>query len=181
VFYDGQRVRLRPPERSDLKLFVTWLSNPAQRPFLSTRYVSEALEERWFESALDRMGGSTPSLLFFVIETLDGNVPIGFVSLMDINWRRREMEVGSAIGDTELWGQGYGTDALRTMLMVAFKWFQLHRVHLRVAADNTRAIRSYEKCNFQLEGRLREAVWVDGEYRDLLVMSILDREYEEGI
>jgi len=181
VFYDGQRVRLRPPERSDLKLFVTWLSNPAQRSFLSTRYVSEALEERWFESALDRMAGSAPSLLHFVIETLDDNVPIGFTSLMDIKWRDRVAEVGIAIGEAKLWGQGYGSDALHTVLGIAFKWHQLHRVSLHVAADNGRAIRSYEKCGFQLEGHLREAVWVDGEYRDLLVMSILDHEYEEGI
>jgi len=180
MYYDGERVRLRPPERSDLKQFVAWLSNPAQRPFITIRYISEALEERWFERALDGMAGPTPSLLHFVIETHDGHVPIGMVSLDSINWRDREAEVGIIIGESAQWGHGYGSDAMCTILTVAFKWYQLHRVHLRVIADNARAIRSYEKCGFQLEGRLREAAWVDGEYRDVLVMSILDREYEEG-
>jgi RimJ/RimL family protein N-acetyltransferase len=49
-----------------------------------------------------------------------------------------------------------------------------------VVADNERAIRSYEKVGFRQEGKLREAVFVDGSYRDLLLMSILGREYQEG-
>ena len=117
MFYDGERVRLRPPERSDLKQFVSWLSNPAQRPYITVRYISEALEERWFERLLDAMSGPTPSTLHFVIETHDGHVPIGMVSLDAINWRDRDAEVGIIIGESAQWGHGYGSDAMCTILL----------------------------------------------------------------
>lgn len=178
MYYHGSKVCLRPPERTDLKKFVAWLSHPDLRAVTSTRYVSYALEERWFDSMLERTGGSAPSLLHFVIETLDGNVPIGLCSLMDINWRDRQAEVGIIVGDATARGKGYGTDAMLVLLEVAFKWYQLHRVYLQVLADNEPAIRSYEKCGFSREGTLREAVFVDGGYRDMLLMSILDREHK---
>ncbi|NLG24638.1 MAG: GNAT family N-acetyltransferase, partial [Clostridiales bacterium] len=39
-----------------------------------------------------------------------------------------------------------------------------------------RAIRCYEKCGFQLEGRLRQDIYSDGAYRDLLMMGVLRDE-----
>jgi len=165
MLYHGERVRLRPPERKDLPQFVTWLSNPELRAYITVRYISEALEERWFERLLDKTGGGAP-------------LPIGVISLMDINWRDRDAEAGVVIGDPQYWGQGYGTDAMLTLLQVGFRWYNLHRIYLRVVTDNARAVRSYEKVGFQHEGTLREAAFVNGVYRDLLLMSVLDREYE---
>ncbi|MGC9347836.1 MAG: GNAT family N-acetyltransferase [Anaerolineae bacterium] len=63
---------------------------------------------------------------------------------------------------------------------VGFNRYNLHRIYLHVAADNERATRSYEKVGFSHEGRLREAVFVDGKCRDLLVMGLLNRDYREG-
>jgi RimJ/RimL family protein N-acetyltransferase len=54
----------------------------------------------------------------------------------------------------------------------------LHRVSLRVDADNPRAIRCYEKVGFRLDGTLRDNVFREGHYIDQHVMSILQPEYE---
>lgn len=188
MYYYGELVRLRPPERSDLDQFVAWLSNPELRHYITVRYISDALEQRWFERLLESTSGGTPDQLHFVIETVEGTqadrkvsgTPIGVISLFSINWRDRCAEVGITIGDPACWGQGYGTDAMRVILDIGFNWYNLHRVDLHVVADNERAIRSYEKVGFRQEGKLREAVFVDGSYRDLLLMSILGREYQEG-
>jgi hypothetical protein len=55
---------------------------------------------------------------------------------------------------------------------------RLDRVNVRVIADNTRAIRAYEKCGFVVEGREREAAMVDGERHDDVLMGLLARDYE---
>ena len=70
------------------------------------------------------------------------------------------------------------TDAVRTLLGVAFLQMNLHRVSLRVDSDNLRAVRCYEKAGFQCEGTLRENSFRDGEYIHQLVMAILDRELD---
>ncbi len=63
------------------------------------------------------------------------------------------------------------------MLGLAFERIGLHRVGLSVFSFNERAIRSYEKAGFRLEGRAREAIARDGERCDELTMGILADEW----
>jgi RimJ/RimL family protein N-acetyltransferase len=49
------------------------------------------------------------------------------------------------------------------------------RVELDVHGDNARAIALYEKVGFVREGVARDAVLIDGEYRDAINMAIVDR------
>jgi RimJ/RimL family protein N-acetyltransferase len=64
------------------------------------------------------------------------------------------------------------------MLDHAFGTLRLHRVSLSVFAFNERAIRSYRRVGFVVEGRSREAIWRDGRYWDEIHMSVLDDEWE---
>ena len=82
------------------------------------------------------------------------------------------------IGDKSVWNQGYGTETMRLLLRHAFQTLNLRRVFLRVNSDNLYAIRTYEKVGFMHEGRLRQAVYIDGEYDDLLMMSVLRTEWD---
>jgi len=54
----------------------------------------------------------------------------------------------------------------------------LHRVQLEVYDFNPRAMRCYEKCGFQVEGRQREALFRNGSYHDILIMGILREGFE---
>ena len=171
----GDRVRLRPVEREDLPRFVRWFNDPEVRRYL-LMYLpfSLAQEERWYESLLDRLAKGDDVLLG--IETAEG-VHIGNIGLHSIDWKNRCTELGITIGEKEYWGQGYGTDAIRTLLRLAFQEMNLHRVFLRVDADNERGIGCYEKCGFQRDGTLREAIFREGQYHDQLMMSVLVSEY----
>ncbi len=173
----GEKIRLRPIERDDLPRFVRWFGDPEVRRHLSI-YLPPSLaqEERWFERLQERLARNEDLVL--AIETLEG-VHIGNIGLHRINWKDRNAELGIAIGEKEYWDQGYGTDAIRTLLRVAFEEMNLHRVQLRVDIDNLRGIRCYEKCGFQREGTLRDMVFREGAYHDQLIMSILRSEWEE--
>nr|MBA3627817.1 GNAT family N-acetyltransferase [Chloroflexota bacterium] len=78
-----------------------------------------------------------------------------------------------------VWGQGYGTEAASLMLAHAFERLGLHRVGLSVFSFNERAIRSYEKAGFRIEGRLRDAIARDGRYWDEIQMGALRPEWLE--
>jgi diamine N-acetyltransferase len=170
----GTMVRLRAIERDDIPLFVKWFNDPEVRQHLAMyRPLSLAQEEKWFE----RHAEPDPAEHIFAIETQEG-VHIGNVGLHDLNWKDRGGELGIVIGEKAYWGQGYGSDAIMTMLGFAFGELNLHRVFLRVNADNPRAIRSYEKCGLRQEGILRDAVFTEGQYKHQHIMSILQTEFD---
>jgi RimJ/RimL family protein N-acetyltransferase len=56
----------------------------------------------------------------------------------------------------------------------------MRRVYLNVNSTNERAMRAYRACGFVEEGRLRQHVWSDGAYIDLVYMGILREEWEQG-
>ena len=83
------------------------------------------------------------------------------------------------IGEKDVWGRGYGTEATRLMLDHAFGSLGLHRIALTVFEFNERAIRAYRRCGFVVEGRARESIWRDGRWWDELAMSVLSSEWHE--
>ena len=64
------------------------------------------------------------------------------------------------------------------MLKFGFKDLNLHRVYLHVFENNKIAIKLYENMKFSREGQLRDGVFIDGHYLDVVVMGILRDEYE---
>ncbi len=63
------------------------------------------------------------------------------------------------------------------MLDYAFRLRNMRRVFLTVNDNNERAIRAYRACGFVEEGRLREHVWSNGAYIDLVYMGVLRAEW----
>lgn len=172
----GEKVRLRPIERDDLPRFVAWFADPeVRRHLLVYLPFSLAQEERWFEDLQGRL--ERQEALVLAIETAEG-VHIGNLGLHAIDWKNRSAELGILIGEKAYWNQGYGTDAIRTLLGLAFREMNLHRIFLRVDADNARGLRCYEKVGFRQDGTLRDAVFKEGRYLDQHVMSILRAEFE---
>ncbi len=47
-------------------------------------------------------------------------------------------------------------------------------------ADNVRAIRSYEKAGFVREADLKDDVCINGKYRDIVLMAVLNHEPAPG-
>jgi len=174
----GKRVRLRALEKDDLPRFVFWINDPEVRRNLTLfQPLSLAQEEKWFEETLCHPVEEQP----LYIEIKDGNdwMLVGNVSLANIDRREKSAEVGIFIGSKDHWGKGYGSEALRLLIGHAFNHLNLNRIFLRVFETNPRAIRCYEKCGFQHEGRMREAHFQDGGYVDVLLMSILKSEWIE--
>jgi RimJ/RimL family protein N-acetyltransferase len=114
-----------------------------------------------------------PDIYFFLIRSLADDRIIGETGLDSVVWNHGETFVGISIGEKDLWNQGYGTDAMRVVLRYAFLELNLHRVSLTVFEDNRRAIRSYEKAGFVLEGHELSRLQRGGQRWDMLFMGIL--------
>lgn len=174
---NGERVRLRADERTDLPFFVQWLNDPEVAEHLSFFLpLSQAVEEQWFEAMLKLPREQQP--LAIEAHSGEGWKLIGNCGWMDFDWRSRSAEVGLFIGDKTCWDKGYGTEVMRLLLRHGFETLNLNRVFLRVRETNLRGIHVYEKVGFHHEGRLRQAVYQHGLYQDMLIMSVLRPEWE---
>jgi diamine N-acetyltransferase len=172
----GNRIRLRAIERKELPTFVKWLNDPEVKQGMSIyRPFSEADEEKWFDGIL----AGEPDARPFAIEartTEDAWQTIGNCGFHIIEWRNRSAELGIFIGDKSFRNHGYGSEAMQALVSYGFNTLNLHRICLRVFAFNLRAIHVYEKLGFIHEGRMRQAHYHEGEYHDVLWMSILRGE-----
>jgi len=167
----GKLVRLRALERADLAQARDYLQDPDVLAYFGFYGpMSLANEEDWYES--DRQDAST---ITFAME-VEGRF-VGGGGFSNLNHKNRRAEVGLFVGDKSLWDRGVGTEALRLMIGYGFQQLNLHRIYLRVFAENERAIHVYEKIGFQHEGRHRQSEWRHGRWHDLLWMSILQPEW----
>ena len=103
---------------------------------------------------------------------------IGDIMLMHLKNVYGNAELGIVIGDRAYWGRGYGRDAVKLVLEYGFRYCGVRRIELTTHAKNERAIRCYRACGFVEEGRPRQVLWIDGEYTDLVNMSILRDEWQ---
>lgn len=175
---EGKLVRLRGYELSDLDTVMKWINDEEVTQFLGgkmTTYPISSIAERKFIETVGLSESSTEKT--FVIETLADKRFIGALSFNGIDWMNRHSGVGIMIGDKQYWSRGYGSDAMRVLLRLAFDKLNLHRIWLHVYDYNPRAIASYEKCGFKREGVLREQRFYGGKHHDIVVMGILEDEY----
>lgn len=174
----GPRVRLAAPDAErDAPVMTGWARNsefvrmldsdPAQPWSLAgTRKELEEMASR-----------ERPNSIHLMIRTLADDQAIGFISLGGINWVHGSAWVGIGIGDPAFWSKGYGTEAMQLLLHYAFDELNLYRVSLNVFEYNERAVRSYIKSGFVVEGRARRMFVREGRRWDFIYMGILRDEW----
>ena len=90
--------------------------------------------------------------------------------------KNHSAEYGIFIGEDSARGNGYGTEAAKIFVDFGLSKLNLHRIMLRVFADNLQAIQSYHNAGFQKEGIARDMIYQSGQYRDMVFMSIIAGE-----
>ena len=175
--FTGKLVRLTAEDPQILaEAFARWGRNSTFTRLLDNdppHLWSVKKTKDWIEKDLEK----DPTEPFFCIRTLAENQLIGFVGAWGLSWQHGDTFFGIGIGEEDFWGKGYGTEALQLFLGYAFREMNLRRVSLNVFGYNPRAIRSYEKCGFKIEGRVRQAMRRDGKRWDMVYMGILREEW----
>jgi diamine N-acetyltransferase len=162
-------IRLRPTMLSDLDFVITVETDARNLPFITP------WERTQHEGAV-----RFPDFRHFIVEAGPSYERTGFVILQGCRNPQRSVELKRVVLQTK--GQGLGRACVRLLKQMAFCDLRAHRFWLDVKALNTRAQALYASEGFVVEGCLRESVRVtidgaDG-YDSLIVMSLLDREYQ---
>lgn len=173
----GEKTYLRPFERGDLELYQRWRSDGRVAEltgFVTPGPLSMAQVEKRFEDLLAKQGTDQYT---FMICRLEDDRGIGELLLFEVDRANGSVGLGIFIGESDLWGGGYGSDAVGAAADFAFGSLRMERLWLNVGTENPRAQRAYEKAGFVREGTLRHDRYEGGRYTDGHVMSILRDEW----
>lgn len=163
----GKKIRLREMTGEDTDAIVSWRNNPRVRHnFIYQKPFTKEGHENWIRTMVD-----TGKVIQFIIEEAETKRPVGSVYFRDIDRDCRKAEYGIFIGEDNAVGKGFGSEAAELAVRFGFEKLKLHKIFLRVFADNMSAIRSYEKAGFTKEGYFKDEVCLDGQYRDLVFMA----------
>ncbi|MGI5902498.1 MAG: GNAT family N-acetyltransferase [Desulfitobacteriia bacterium] len=168
----GKLTTIRPLEIEDLENLYIWYNNPEYSYWVSgnwpltTMLRREEIERKFYEEDTYR----------YAITTSDGQI-IGTIGFDQVNIPARSARIYIGIGSPDYWGKGYGFEALTIFINYLFGQWNFNRLTAETWSENHRALSCYQKIGFQVEGRLREAYYVNSKYYDALILGLLKREF----
>lgn len=167
---EGKDIYLRLMKEEDTDNIIRWRNKDfVRRNFIYQKPFTREGHEKWTEDMI-----RTGKAVQFIIYAKETNSPVGSVYLRDIDRQHKKAEYGVFIGEEEALSKGYGTQAAALMIEYAFGELLLHKLMLRVLAENDRARKSYEKAGFVQEAYLKDEVFLEGRYQDVIYMAVLN-------
>jgi len=176
VFAVGKRVYARALRVSDLPHLSAWALDPLLEEMVGSEFFHDFIHiYRRSPTFLDALRADRTQLNM-VICTREDDRPIGLVRLFNLHRRDGYAFLETIVADTRALRLGYGIEGSKLIAYWAIDVLKLRRLEAKVYPWNRLSINTMKRRGWKLEGVLREAVFHDGEYRDLLVFGILAHE-----
>lgn len=169
----GKRIILREQREEDVPFYTYWFNQP--KVMFQCGFEKPITEEEM--KTCITVNHKSKDSVWFTITDLDGNI-IGETGLLRMfpAWHQTDLTI--IIPDPKMQHKGYGTEAIRIMLDMAFHQYDMHRVSIGVVGLNTDALAFYKKIGFKQEGIQEEAYYYNNTYSDFIMMRILSHEWK---
>ena len=166
ILIEGERLRLRRAEISDLNYIMELQHAPENIKFIVP------FDEKIHTEIINSDGAEN---LDIIIEEKSSGDSVGYFMVCGLDNRFKSVEWRHVIVGKK--GVGYGREGLNLLMRWSFEILKFHRGWLDCKTYNTVALNLYESSGLKREGVEREVIITDGVYEDLVVLSILDREF----
>jgi RimJ/RimL family protein N-acetyltransferase len=161
---ETERLIIRQTTKKDLSIIKSWLEDKEGRFFLLSRLDNQ-------QETIDEVFENENNLLGTIC--LKDKTPIGLIAYLNIDEYHRKAELRKMIGVTKERGKGYGNEATKAWIEYGFFTLNLEKIYLTTINTDIKNIRINEALGFRVEGLLRNELKIDGEYYDVLQMSLL--------
>lgn len=169
----GENIKLIALNEEHKESILIWVNNPRLKDLTGTIYpISDLEHSKWFDN--NRVSNTEKTY-----GILDGEDKfIGLVGLKKMDFISRNAELFIYIGNERKRGQGLGRDALNTLVRFSFDGINLHKLYLSVFEYNEEAVGLYKSIGFKKEGVLKEHLFRNGNYHNVLVLSKINNKGE---
>ncbi|RPH30792.1 MAG: N-acetyltransferase [Bacteroidales bacterium] len=169
------RVYLRALELDDYILISKWRNDPKVNNYLAGN-VFMVSSEREKKSIENKIFDDTKNIYFAVCD-LNNSKLIGFTQINNLDLRNLKAEWGGTlIGDNEYLGKDYGKEASALTLRFLFDQFPIHKCYAYCLEKHPATLKLFNSLGFRKDGVLRDDVFKNGEYKNILLFSILREE-----
>lgn len=165
-------VKIIPLETTHAEKMAIWMQDITVSQNIGLR------KESSFEKTIDwiKKAQADESIHPFAIDFQNNHVGNVILDKMDSYLGTARYSI--YLGDQEIRSSGIGISATYQICKYGFEKLSLNKIWLTVHTKNLRAINSYTKFGFQLEGILREEFLLENELINLFYMGILKSEFE---
>lgn len=166
----GEQVYLRPITEEDTDDIIRWRNSEAVRPyFIYQKPFTREGHLHWLETMIYSGKGYQ-----FIVCQIEDDKPIGSAYFRDYDKEHNKIEYGMFLGENGVKSKGIGTEIFKLSLQFAFEVLDIHKVYSRVFSDNAICLRSCEKVGIKQEGYFKDEVCINGEYKDVVMLGIIN-------
>ena len=173
---ESERVILQEIEKKDWSDIHKYASQSIVCQYQPWGPNTEIESKDFVEQVLeDAKEDSRSRFVFVVIQKIDGRM----IGSGEFNLRDQINKVGEIayIINPDHWGKGFATEVAQILIEFGFNEFNLHRIYATCDPGNVGSIKVLEKIGMTKEGRMREELLMKDGWRDSLLHSILEQEW----
>ena len=114
----------------------------------------------------------------FAVYDYNTKIYIGNVSLTEIDYDNKHCKYGRFLGNEKFFNKNYGQFMLYEIFKYAYYKIKLNKCYTHVFEDNLQSINSNLKFGMKKEGILRNNVFRNKKFKNVVVFSMLKKEFE---
>ncbi|WNG44540.1 GNAT family N-acetyltransferase [Archangium minus] len=179
VRIETRRLVLRTLEDSDVESVLAHRADPDVCRYTGPPMTREEVVRHIAERQRSWHGGGNGDVLGLACELKESGRVVGEGVLRGFSVPAKQAEVGLGL-QPQHQARELGTEALVALLRYGFEQLGLHRIYAFCDVDNEASRRLTARLGMRHEGTLRENAFRHGQWRDELLISMLDREWESA-
>ncbi len=173
-------IYLRALEPDDYIVINKWRNDEKLTKFLSANhfFVSKEREKQW---AISKSVDDSHNLYLGIGLKKTPDVLVGYCAINNIDLRNRQATWGATLIGSEYLGNGYGVQSAKLMLKYLFDQYPIHKCNTSCLLQHPRTVRMFEELGFKKDGVLRDELYKDGKFWDVVLFSLLRTEIQEDL
>jgi ribosomal-protein-alanine N-acetyltransferase len=176
---ETERLLLRKITLNDASDMFEYASNPEVSEYTMWSTHVSLEDTKYFLKSLTKMYKRRELVDWGIVHKAEKKF-IGTCGFVEWSMTHNRAEIGYALSG-RYWGEGYMSEAVNAIIEFGFREMLLNRIMGRCEVNNIASARVMEKVGMQLEGILRQQLFVKGRYWDLKFYSILREEFFDDI
>ena len=170
---ETERLVIRPLKKVDYEIWLKAFENryPSQNRHDQGKVDMSECTPAWFEQLVEKhqeLALTDTTYIFGVFSKVMGThlgmIDFSTLARDDFQWGR----IGYTIHNQH-WRNGYGKEAVRAALMLAFDQLKFHRIEAHINLDNTPSIKLVESVGMEFECIRKGFIYEYNEWTDHLI------------